>query len=238
MKNLVIIVLALNLIGLTAHAGAPVKASQRDSLGSVKYGRTLCRWLQGFWSQPAGSKGTAKVNTQCDRFVRENYQLDYVHMALAICKSPDLDGQDRGENNIGACFEGAASMLGQRHGNSEQEAWNGRFLSLSDGCQGKASCLKDVFEKTLKDDQKFYATPATNVWQANGGVTSKQAPPQAAPSTEAGMVNSANGAGPQIHGSLQGFNSEKAASEPAAASAPPAAAPAPGSGAAKTSTAY
>lgn len=166
---LVILALAYNLSAAPAHAGVPAAAgSSRDTLDSVKYGRSLCRSIQGYWNQPAGSVGPLSVNTLCDRFVRDHSQLDYVHTALSVCKSPDLDGQSRRDEHIANCFEAAAWMLRHRLVSSEQEIWSAKVLDESEKCQGRIQCLKGVFEDALKADPKLYAVTPASVWGATG----------------------------------------------------------------------
>jgi hypothetical protein len=144
MKFFAILALSFNLLSLTAHAESAAKASVKD-------GQALCRKMQGFMSHPVAWFGVGQVDSKCDRFVLENQMLSRQEMALAICKSPDLDGRSRSNADIAACLEKAADLNSDRVGATIEDKG---FQVNSERCKGTVFCLKNLFQEAVNASQK------------------------------------------------------------------------------------
>jgi hypothetical protein len=215
MKFFFVFALFMNFAG-SAQAGTTAPAGFDPSkLRKVLYGKKLCAKIQGSVLKRAIGQGGG---TQCDNFVLQNFPADRTSLAVAICKSPDLDGQSRSQENIVSCFETAAELIGK-----DTESWlypreevdlNKSFLEESEKCKGEIYCLKDVFKDGVTAYRQLFGNPVANGAAAAAQVRPGANPNQGAPSRNQPSSSSLMLGGPmQITANVPGLNPQGGASE-------------------------
>jgi hypothetical protein len=167
MKFFFIFALALSLATL-AHAGSqPDGGFDKNKLLKVEFGKKLCGAIQGTSLKRWVGKGGG---TQCDNYVLQNFPTDRTSLAVAICKSPDLEGQVRDPNDVASCFETAAKEIGK---DTDELLFpkpviklNTKLLADSNKCKSRLVCLQDVFDKAIPEFRKEFGMTAANPNQA------------------------------------------------------------------------